>query len=162
MLPPPVVPPVVAAGAARGGCGRAGDRAGRETRNREQRRGRVRGREGRVFADRVGLDLEVEVDADQFEEGVVDRDEPHFDRDLKVLEPAELPQQVGDLLVDLSGMLDDQADAEEERHDRTGLPLLVDAAACVAAEAAAHAVGGRHLVPVAVLDVPGARARSTS
>ena len=82
-----------------------------------------------MLADRVGLDLEVEVDADQLEEGVVDRDEPDFDRDLKVLEPAELAEQVGDLVVDFRRVLDDQADAQEERDDRTRLPLLVEAAA---------------------------------
>ncbi len=53
-----------------------------------------------VLANRVGLDIEVEVDSDEFEEVVADGDEPDFDRDLEVLKPAELPQQVGDLLVD--------------------------------------------------------------
>jgi hypothetical protein len=38
-------------------------------------------------------------------------------------------------------MLDDQADAEEERYDRTGLSLLVEAAAGVAAKAAAQSIG---------------------
>ena len=86
------------------------------------------------------------------------RDEPDLDRDLKVLEPAKLPQQVGDLLVHLGRVLDDQADAEEERHDRTGLPLLVDAAAGSPPKPPPSPVGRRHLVPVAVLDfqVPGA------
>ena len=68
-----------------------------------------------MLADRVGLDREVEVDADLLEEVVGDGDEPDLDRDLKVLEPAELPEQVGDLLVDLRRVPDDQADAEEER-----------------------------------------------
>ena len=75
------------------------------------------------------------------EEGIVDRDEPDFDRHLKVLEPAKLAEQVGDLVVNFGRVLDDQADAEEERDDRTRLPLLIEAAACIAAEAAAQAIG---------------------
>ncbi len=58
--------------------------------------------------------------------------------------------------MNLSRVLDDQADAEEERHDRTRLPLLIDAAR-VAAEAAAQAVSRRRVLAVAVLHVPGAR-----
>jgi hypothetical protein len=57
--------------------------------------------EGGFPADDVGLDAEVEVDADLLEEVVVDGDEPDLDGDLQVLEPAELPQQVDDLVVDL-------------------------------------------------------------
>ena len=72
------------------------------------------------------------------------------------MEPAKLAEQVGDLLVNFRRVLDDQADAEEERHDRTGLPLLVDAAG-IAAEAAAQAVSRRHVLAVAVLDLPRAR-----
>ena len=37
-----------------------------------------------VLADRVGLDLEVEVDADVLEELILDGDEPDLDRHLKV------------------------------------------------------------------------------
>ena len=93
-----------------------------------------------MLADRVGLDREVEVDTDLLEEVVADGDEPDLDRDLKVLEPAELAEQVGDLLVDLGRVADDQADAEEERDDRAGRPLLlVDPAAAAAAESAAQA-----------------------
>ena len=108
-----------------------------------------------MLTDRVGLDLEVEVDTDLLEERVVHRDEPHLDGDLKVLKPSELAQQVGDLFVHLGSVLDDQADAEEERHDRTRLPHVVDAA-LVAAEPTAHPEGRRNLVAVAVLNVPGA------
>ena len=93
-----------------------------DARDREERRDRIRDRERAVLADRVGLDLEVEVDADLLEEVVADRDEPDLDRDLEVLEPAELAEQVGDLLVDLRRVADDQADAEEERRDRTDRP----------------------------------------
>ena len=82
-----------------------------------------------MFSDGVGLDLEVEIDTDELEEVIADRDEPDFNRDLKVLEPAKLAQQVGDLFMDFRRVLDDQADAEEERYDRTWLPLLIDATA---------------------------------
>ena len=80
----------------------------------------VRERECAMLADRVGLDLEVEVDADLLEEVVADGDEPDFDGDLKVLKPPELAEQVGDLLMDLGRVPDDQADAEEEGNDRAG------------------------------------------
>ena len=124
-------------------------------------RGRVRDREGTVLADRVGLDLEVEVDTDELEERVVDRDEPDFDRHLKVLQPAKLAEQVGDLLVHFGRVLDDQADAEEERNDRTRLPLLIDAAG-VAAEAAAQAVSRRSRPGRSRLAPARCPARSTS
>ena len=64
--------------------------------------------------------VEVEVHPDLLEEVIADGDEPDLDRDLKVLEPPELPEQFGDLLVDLGGVADDQADAEQERGDRAG------------------------------------------
>ena len=85
------------------------------------------------------------------------RDEPDLDRDLKVLQPPELPEQVGDLVVDLGRVADDQADAQEERHDRADrLPLVVDAAG-IAAEAAAQAVGRGDCRCPSDLDPPGAR-----
>ena len=70
------------------------------------------------LADALGLDREVEVDADLLEEVVAHGDEPDLDRDLEVLEPAELAEQVGDLFVDLRRVADDQADAQVERRDR--------------------------------------------
>src|SRR5262249_30601411 len=98
------------AAAAGGGTGGGGGGAGR-------RDGWVREGERAEPADRVGLDLEVEVHADSLEEVVADLDEPDLDGDLEVLEPPELPEEVNDLVVDLGGVADDQADIEEERGD---------------------------------------------
>src|SRR6185312_337610 len=81
-------------------------------------------REGRLLAHGIRLDVEVEIDADLLEEVVADGDEPDLDRDLQVLEPPELLEQLGDLLVDLGRVADDQADAEQERRDRAGLGIL--------------------------------------
>ena len=93
-----------------------------------------------MFSDRVRLNLEIEIHPDKLEEGIVDRDKPDFDRHLEVLQPAELAEQVSDLIVNFRRVLDDQADTEEERDDRTRLALLVEAAACVAAKSAAQAI----------------------
>ena len=65
----------------------------------------------------VVVDVEVEVDADPLEEVVVQRDEPHLDRHLQVLQAAELFQQVGDLLVNVLRLADDQAQVRRERLD---------------------------------------------
>ena len=90
-----------------------------------------------VLADRVGIDLEVEIHTNKLEECIIDCDESDFDRHLEVLEPTKLTQQVSDLVVNLRRMLDDQADAQEEGNDRSGLPALRVEPAGVAAESAA-------------------------
>ena len=51
----------------------------------------------------------LEVDADLLEEVVAERDVADFDRDLQVLQAAQLIQQVDDLLVDFLRLADDQA-----------------------------------------------------
>ena len=51
-----------------------------------------------------------------------------------ILQPAKLAEQVGDLVVNFGRVFDDQADAEEEGNDCTGLPLGIDTAG-IAAEA---------------------------
>ena len=56
-----------------------------------------------------GLHVEVEVDADPLEEPVGDGDEPDFNRHLQVLQPAQLVEQVGDFLVHLLRLADDEA-----------------------------------------------------
>ena len=147
--PPPVVPPPIAAG----GGGGAGGRGGRQ----EQGHIRVHLGEGGVLADGLGVDLEVEIDADRLVEVIARGDESDFDRDLEVLEPAELAEQVGDLVVDLRRVADDQADAQVERRDRADRLGGVEAAG-VAAEAAAHAVGRRVSAPEVswTRQVPGA------
>ena len=148
--PPPVVPPppppvaaAAAAGRAAAAAGRAAagraaagraagraagararEQAARHAADREERCGGVDRGEGRVLADRVGLDLEVEVHPDLLEEVVLHRDEPDLDRDLEVLQSPELAEQVGHLVVDLRRVADDQADAEEERRDGTGRTRL--------------------------------------
>ena len=112
----------------------------------EQRHVRVLHGERGVLADGLGVDLEVEIDADRLVEVIAQGDEPDFDRDLEVLEPAELAEQVGDLVVDLRRVADDQADAEVERRDRADRLGGVEAAG-VAAEPASHAVGPRVVAP---------------
>ncbi len=105
--PCPPVPPVVPAVPRRGRC-----------RGLPGLPCRVLDRERGLLADRVRLDREVEVDADLLEEAVADGDEPDLDRDLQVLEPAELAEEVDDVVVDLRRVADDQADVQEERRDR--------------------------------------------
>ena len=57
----------------------------------------------------VVLNVEVEIDADRFEEVVVDRDEPAFDGHLQILQPPQLLQQIADFVVHLLRLTDDQA-----------------------------------------------------
>ena len=66
---------------------------------------------------RAVFDVEVEVDADPFEEAVREPDEPHLDRHLQVLQAAKLLQQIGDLLVHPLRLADDQAQVGRERLD---------------------------------------------
>ena len=66
------------------------------------------------------VDVELEVDADPLEEVVVERDEADFDRDLQILHPAQLLQQVDDFLVDFLRLADDQAQVVAELGDRAG------------------------------------------
>jgi hypothetical protein len=66
----------------------------------------------------AGLDVEVEVDADPLEEGVVQGDESDLDRDLEVLEPPQLFEQVGDLLVYLLRLADDEREVRFELTNR--------------------------------------------
>ena len=142
--------------ATRPGCSRRTYGAGTRGRgNREERIGRVRNRERTMLTDRVGLDIEVEVDADLLEEVIADRDEANFDRHLEVLEPPQLPEQVGDLFVDFRRVLDDQAQAQEEGHDRTGLPLRCAAGIGTSTEAASQTIGRRDVLAAAVLNPPG-------
>ena len=65
------------------------------------------------------FDVHLEVDADLLEEVVVERDVADFDRDLQILQAAQLGQQVGDLLVDFLRLADDQAQVRAEFGDRT-------------------------------------------
>ena len=103
--------PIVCDAAARGGVDAARERRRRTVRLRRDRRHVER------IAD-VGLDVEVEVDADPLEERVGERDEPDLDRHLEILEPAELLEEVGDLLVHLLRLADDEAEVRLERPDR--------------------------------------------
>ena len=66
-------------------------------------------------ADRAVVDVQVEVDADPLEEAVVEPDEADFDRDLQILQAAELLEQVGDFLVHGLRLADDQAEVRGER-----------------------------------------------
>ena len=75
-----------------------------------------------------GLDVEIEVDADSLEEGVIEPDESHFDRHLEVLQPAELFEQIGDLLVHLLRLAHHDAEVCRKRLDGAlaadGVPTL--------------------------------------
>ena len=73
----------------------------------------------------VVVDVEVEVDADPLEEVVVERDEADFDRHLQVLQAPQLLQQVGDLLVDVLRLADDEAQVGLEGRDRAGAADVV-------------------------------------
>ena len=66
---------------------------------------------------RAVFDVGVEVDADPLEEAVVEANEADFDRDLQILQPAQLLQQVGDLFVDGLRLADDQAEVRGEGAD---------------------------------------------
>ena len=67
----------------------------------------------------VGLDVEVEVDTDPLEEGVVEADEPNLDRHLEILETAELLEEIGDLVVHFLRLADNDAQVRRERLDRS-------------------------------------------
>ena len=73
----------------------------------------------RSFGFDAAVDVEVEVDTDPFEEVVVERDEANFDRDLQVLQPSQLFQQIGNLLVDFLRLADDQAQVGGKPLDRS-------------------------------------------
>ena len=62
-------------------------------------------------------DVEVEVDADPLEEAVAERDEADLDRDLQVLHPPQLLQQIDDLLVDFLRLADHQAQVRRRGGD---------------------------------------------
>ena len=119
-------------------------------------------------ADRAVVDVHVEVDADPLEEAVVQPDEADFDRDLQILQPAELLQQVGNFFVDGLRLADHEAQVGGERADfglaaavlgpgfgRNGGDDQVDERIEVGVRAAAHAArpgadrhrGGRHASP---------------
>ena len=53
--------------------------------------------------------VEVEIDADAFEEVIGQRNEPHFDGDLQILHASQLIEEIGDLLVNFLGLADDEA-----------------------------------------------------
>ena len=76
----------------------------------------------------AGLDIEIEVDANPFEEGVIEPDESHLDRYLQVLQPAELFEQIGDLLVHLLCLAHHDAEVRRKRLDGAltahGVPTL--------------------------------------
>src|SRR5262249_47690109 len=74
----------------------------------------------RLELGRVRLDVDVEVQADPLEETVLDGDDAHFDRHGQVLQPPELFQELGDLLLHVHGLVDDQAHAEGEVIDGAG------------------------------------------
>jgi hypothetical protein len=80
------------------------------------------GRDLKPAALRIGDDLldwvEVEVHADPLEEVVVEGDEADFDRDLQVLHPPQLLQQIDDLLVDFLRLADDEAEVRGRGGDR--------------------------------------------
>ena len=114
-------------------------------------------REGALSTDRVRVDGEVEIHTDLLEEVVADRDEPDLDRDLKVLQPAKLFEEVGHLVMDLRRMANDQADAEEERCDGADRRAVVDAAgtsASATTETATHAVGRGGFLTVLIVHLP--------
>ena len=79
---------------------------------------------------RVVIDVEVEIDADPFEEVVVQRDEANFDRHLQVLQPPQLVQQIGDLFVDFLRLADDQAQVRRERLDRARAADVIPGVGC--------------------------------
>jgi hypothetical protein len=54
----------------------------------------------------ASLDVEVKVNANAFGESIVKGDESHLNRDLEVLQPAELVKKVGDFLVHFLGLAD--------------------------------------------------------
>ncbi len=100
---------------------------------------------------------EIEVHADLLEEVILDGDEADLDRDLQVLEPPQLTEQVGHLVVDLRRVADDQADAQEERRDGTDGPGDIKTAGIAAAEGTAESVGLGDIRTLPVVDLPGAR-----
>ena len=69
---------------------------------------------GEALSGDVGVDVEVEADADPLEEVVVQRDEADLDGNLEVLQTPQLLQEVGDLLVDLLRLADHQAQVRFE------------------------------------------------
>ena len=69
----------------------------------------------------------VEIDADPLEEVVGQRDEPHFDRHLQVLQAAKLLEQVRDLLVHFLRLADDQAQVGFKARDRARTAHVVPA-----------------------------------
>lgn len=66
----------------------------------------------------VRADIEVEIDADAFEEVVLQGDEADFDRHLQVLEPTQLLQQVCDFFVHFLCLANDEAQVRIEAVDR--------------------------------------------
>ena len=66
----------------------------------------------------VAVDVEVEAHADPLEEVVVERDEADLDGHLEVLQPPQLLQQIGDFLVHVLRLADDDAQVRLEGGDR--------------------------------------------
>ena len=108
---------------------------------------------GGGLAPVVIVDVEVEIDADAFEEVVVEGDEADFDRDLQILHPPQLAEKIDDFLVNFLGLADDDAQVGFEGLDRTraahvvpgggldGLGDQIDEAVEVGLRAAAQAAG---------------------
>ena len=65
----------------------------------------------------LSFDVHVEVDADPLEEAVVEPDEADFDRDLQILQAAQLLEQVGNFFVDGLSLADDEAEVGGEGAD---------------------------------------------
>ena len=83
-----------------------------------------------IIQARVVVSAQIEIDADPLKEIVGKRDEANFDRDLQVLQTAQLLQQVGNLLVNFLRLADDEAEVVFIAGDRAGTADLVPALGC--------------------------------
>src|SRR3954467_3137348 len=63
-------------------------------------------------------DVEIEIDANSLEEVILERNEPHFNGHLQILQAAKLLKQVGNFLVNLLCLADDQTEVRLETVDR--------------------------------------------
>src|SRR5262249_27024599 len=68
--------------------------------------------------------VKIKIDSHLLEEIVFQSDEAHFNRDLQVLQAAQLLQQVRNFLIDLLRLADDQAQDRIEPLERTLPPLI--------------------------------------
>ncbi len=66
------------------------------------------------------FDIHVEVDANPFEERIVQANEADFDGDLQILQAAQLLEQVGDFLMDGLRLADDETQVRGEGTDFGG------------------------------------------